>query len=67
MRAGSESEGGASGGDSSSEDEDANKGKDLIQKLFEDGGGLYKYKVTALATALVVTTKGSCSTKSYRK
>ena len=42
MRAGSESEGESSGGDSSSDDEDGEKGKDLLYKLFEDGGGLYK-------------------------
>ena len=42
MRAGSESEGGPSGGDSSSGDEDGDKGKDLLQKLFGDGGELYR-------------------------
>ena len=42
VRAGSESEGEPSGGDSRSGDEDGEKGKDLLHKLFEDGGELYK-------------------------
>jgi hypothetical protein len=42
MRAGNESEGESSGGDSSSDDEDGEKGKDLFYELFEDGGELYK-------------------------
>ena len=42
VRAGSESEGESSGGDISSDDEDGEKGKDLLHKLFEDGGELYK-------------------------
>ena len=42
VRAGSESEGESSGGDSSSDDGDGDKGKDLLHKLFEDGGELYK-------------------------
>jgi hypothetical protein len=42
VRAGSESEGESSGGDSSSDDKDGDKGKDLLHKLFEDGGELYK-------------------------
>ena len=37
-----ESEGESSGGDSSSDAEDGEKGKDLLHKLFEDGGELYK-------------------------
>ena len=40
VRAGSESEGEPSGGDSSSGDEDGDKGKDLLHKLFGDGGEL---------------------------
>jgi hypothetical protein len=46
VRAGSESKGEASGGDSSSDDEDGDKDKDLLHKLFEDGGGDELYKVT---------------------
>jgi hypothetical protein len=42
VRAGSESEEGPSGGDSSSSDGGGNKGKDLLHKLFEDGGRLCK-------------------------
>jgi hypothetical protein len=42
VRAGSESEGEPSGGDSSSGDEDGDKGKDLLHKLFGDGGELYR-------------------------
>ena len=41
MGAGSESRGEPSGGDSSSDDKDGEKDKDLFHKLFEDGGGLY--------------------------
>jgi hypothetical protein len=39
---GSESEGEPSGGDSRSDDEDGEKGKDLLHKLFENGGELHK-------------------------
>jgi hypothetical protein len=42
VRAGSESEGEPSGGDSSSGDEDGDKGKDLPHKPFGDGGELYR-------------------------
>jgi hypothetical protein len=43
VRAGSESEGEPSGGDSSSGDKDCDKGnKDLLHKLFGDGGELYR-------------------------
>ena len=46
MRAGSESEGGSSGRDSSSDDEGGNKSKDLLHKLLEDEDGGELYKVT---------------------
>jgi hypothetical protein len=44
VRAGinSESEGEASGGDISSDNEDGDEGKDLLHKLLDDGGELYK-------------------------
>jgi hypothetical protein len=42
VRAGSESEGESSGGESRSDDEDGEKGKDLFHKLFENGGELHK-------------------------
>jgi hypothetical protein len=58
----SESEGGSSGRDSSSDDGDGDKGKDLLHKLFEDGGGLYHTR--SLAMGLMMTAKGFCSTKS---
>jgi hypothetical protein len=42
VRADRESEVGSSGGDSSSDDVDGEKGKDLLYKLFGDGGELHK-------------------------
>jgi hypothetical protein len=42
VRAGSESEGEASGGGSSSDDEGCDKHKDLLYKLFEDGGEMHE-------------------------
>jgi len=44
VRANGESDGESPGRDSNSDDEDGDKGEDLLHKLFEDGGELRSQK-----------------------